>query len=138
MWFSHKFRGPGIRYEIGLCIASGRIVWTNGAVPCGAWPDLKLAKEGFTEMLLPGERAIADKGYRDANYFIYPHPDADIDVVRQKQIMARHETVNRRLKQFGVLGQRFRHTLQKHPCCFNAVVNLTELMLENGGDLYNL
>jgi hypothetical protein len=29
-WFSHKFRGSGVRYEIGLCIATGNIVWAHG------------------------------------------------------------------------------------------------------------
>jgi hypothetical protein len=29
-WYSHKFNGPGIRYEIGLCIVTGHIVWANG------------------------------------------------------------------------------------------------------------
>lgn len=25
-WFSHKFKGPGLRYEVGLCIRTGYIV----------------------------------------------------------------------------------------------------------------
>ena len=38
-WYSHKFRGPGLRYEIGVCIKTGWIVWVNGPFPAGAWPD---------------------------------------------------------------------------------------------------
>ena len=33
----------------------------------------------------------------------------------------RHETVNRRLKVFGVLDERFRHDLSLHSQCFRAV-----------------
>lgn len=34
-WHSHKFNGPGLRCEIGLCIRSGHIVCANGSYPCG-------------------------------------------------------------------------------------------------------
>jgi hypothetical protein len=83
-----------------------------------------------------GERALADKGYADPNYFIFPQ--FNVPNARHKLIMARHETVNRRLKQFGVLGQVFRHKLQLHPRCFKAVINLTELMIENGEPLFDV
>jgi hypothetical protein len=125
-----------LRYEVGICIQSGKIVWFNGGVPCGEWPDLRLARNAFTAMLDAGERALADKGYNDRNCFIIPiegeeRPD-------QKAIMARHETVNRRLKQFGILQKVYRHNLRKHPQCFRAVLNLTELMIENGEPLYDI
>ena len=32
-WFSHKFHGPGLRYEVGISISSGYIVWINGPFP---------------------------------------------------------------------------------------------------------
>ena len=28
-WFSHKFNGPGLRYEVGVSIIGGSIVWIN-------------------------------------------------------------------------------------------------------------
>ena len=74
-WFSRKFRGPGIRYEIGLCIRTGNIVWAHGGYPCGEWPDLRLARDAFINHLEIGEKAVADKGYRDNNYFVNPNGD---------------------------------------------------------------
>ena len=68
-WWSHKFNGPGLRYEIAICIRTGDIVWAHGGVPCGEWPDLRLARNAFIDRLLPGEKAIADGGYRDHHYF---------------------------------------------------------------------
>ena len=69
-WFSHKFRGPGIRYELALCIRTGDIVWAYGGFPCGEWPDLKLARDLFAVLgLREGEKAIADRGYNDRNIF---------------------------------------------------------------------
>ena len=35
MWYSHKFHGAELRYEIGMCIQTGDIVWVNGPFKCG-------------------------------------------------------------------------------------------------------
>ena len=43
--FSKKFKGPGVRGEVGVCIKTGWIVWTNGPLLCVAFPDLKTAEE---------------------------------------------------------------------------------------------
>ena len=45
-WFSHKFRGPGLKYEIAVCIQTGDIVWANGPFKCGKWPDVKILRHG--------------------------------------------------------------------------------------------
>lgn len=134
-WYSHKFKGPGVRYEIGLCIKTGKIVWVNGAYPCGEWPDLRIARDAYIYNLDPNELTLADKGYPDQQYFITPTEE---NGNRHKEIMARHETVNKRLKQFKVLRERFRHNLQKHPRCFYAVANITEILIENGYPLYSI
>ncbi|EFX70022.1 hypothetical protein DAPPUDRAFT_113096 [Daphnia pulex] len=34
-WYSHKFHGPGLRYELAICIQTGDIVWAYGGLPCG-------------------------------------------------------------------------------------------------------
>lgn len=134
-WYSHKFRGPGMRYEIGLNIRSGEIVWTNGGYPCGTYPDLKLAREAYTDSVDIGERTIADKAYRDSRYFILPNKQ---NKKLHKQIMARHETVNKRMKLFQILKQPFHHNLQKHPMVFRAVANLVQLKLKNGEPLFKV
>ncbi|KAG9404512.1 hypothetical protein AC1031_004720 [Aphanomyces cochlioides] len=136
-WFSHKFKGAGLRYEIGLCIHTGHIVWAHGGLPCGEWPDLRLARDAYIYAVNRGEKTLADRGYADPSYFVYPS-DERRDNARQKQIMARHETCNRRLKQFRILGGIFRHRLTLHPTCFHAVVNLTQIMIENGEPLYSV
>ena len=64
-WHSHKFEGPGLRYEIGVPIASGEIVWTHGPFPCGSFPDLKIFRMGMKSALTRGERVVADAGYID-------------------------------------------------------------------------
>lgn len=136
IWYSHKHNGPGLRYEIALSIPNGFIVWVHGGVPCGEYSDLKLARELFVHFLEPQEKAIADRGYRDQQYFITPATKPYYPKI--KQILARHETINKRMKQWKCLGSRFRHKLHKHPLCFHAIANITNFILKNGDHLYDL
>ena len=133
LWYSHKFKGPGLRYEIGLNMRSGFIVWAFGGYPCGEYNDLKLARELYVLSVNVGEKTVADKGYKDKKFFIMP--DQQNKKVHER-IMSRHETVNKRLRQFSVLRQVFRHDIKKHPICFHAVVNITQIILENGSPLF--
>ena len=120
-----------MRYEIGICIRTGEIVWAHGGLPAGEWPDLKLARNAILDAVGPREMIIADGGYNDHQYF-----ETLSNPQKAKAILARHETVNRRVKQFSCMSQTFRHSLYLHPRFFHAVINLTQLMIENGEPLY--
>jgi len=136
-WYSYKLRKAGLRYEIGLNIQLGDIVWTNGPFPCGDFPDLTIAREDYLEEINEGEMTVADDGYRDVNYFIHPHGFPETNL-HQKQIMSRHETINERLKEFRVLSSRFRHDISLHQMCFLAIVNITQLKIHHGEPLFEL
>lgn len=127
-WYSNKFKGSGLRYEVGLNIQTGDIVWTNGGHPCGLYTNLKLARESYVHSVGAGERTFADKGYKDKAYFIAP--DAENQTLH-KRLMSRHDVVQKRLKRFEILKRKYRHSLDKHPMVFRAVANLTQLMLQN-------
>ena len=133
-WFSHKFKGPGLRYEIGLSIKDGIIVWAHGPFPCGAWPDLRIFRADLKHRLKHGEHVLTDAGYRDERCKTTLFENHKFS----STVKARHETLNHRLKQFHVLGDRFRHDLKKHSRCFYAVANLTEIMIELGESLFEL
>ena len=66
-WYSHKFKGPGVRYEVGLCIRTGMIVWISGPYECGIWTDIKIFRDALVHDLDSDERVEADKGYRGEN-----------------------------------------------------------------------
>lgn len=134
-WYSHKFRSAGLRYEIGLNIRTAHMVWAFGGYPCGAYPDLTLAREAYIHSVRPGERTMADNGYKDKLFFILPNEE---NRTLHKLIMSRHETVNKRLRQFKILKHDFRHELEKHPLVFHAVANLTQLTLKNGQPLFSI
>lgn len=138
MWYSHKFRGPGVRYEVGVCIQTGWIVWINGPFPCGTWPDLRIARSALIDALDSGEKYLADGGYKDGGVFaVTPNGLNSTEQQMKKIVRARHETVNRRLKQFNALHRTFRHNVsRRHSSVFRAVANITQLMIENNEPLF--
>lgn len=135
MWFSHKINHAGLRYEIGICIQTGWIVWVNGPYPPGHWPDLAIARDGINEALGPGELYLADGTYRDGNGFAETPNGLNNADQRMKSIArARHERVNGMLKNFGCLSRCFRHHRTLHGRLVEAVANVVQaaLMLEGG------
>ena len=46
-WLSEKFNGPGVKYEVGICIQTGWIVHVNGPYACGQWHDLAVARDSL-------------------------------------------------------------------------------------------
>lgn len=134
IWFSFKFHGAGLRYEVGICIQTGWIVWVKGPYPCGAFPDRNIAQNGVNLELDPGEMYVADRGYRDNARGCAETPQGinDFDQYMKATARARHEVVNSRIKLFTILKQKFRHHRRKHGMCFKAAANLTQLKIENG------
>lgn len=134
-FFSHKIKSAALRYEIGISLRTGHIVWKFGGYPAGLYPDLKLARELYVHEIIQGELTFADRGYGDSRYFVSPN---HTNAVGHKFIMSRHETVNKRLRQFRVLYNTFRHDIDKHPKCFHAVVNIVALVIKNEEPLFSI
>ena len=132
-FYSHKFKGPGLRYEVGICIKTGYLVWFHGPFPCGKFADLTIYNLKLKHSLLRGERVIADQGYK-GEPTVCTKLDAKNESHRKSMALcrARHETINRRFKQFKCLQQTWRHNRTKHVHAFTAVVTLTQIELENG------
>ena len=145
-FYSHKLRRAALRYEVGVPLFGNRIVWVNGGVPAGAHPDLVLARQLVVQLLNPGEKVVADSGYRDPAVFINKILRPRTDTEKQyntwiRRVLARHETVNARLKNFNVLRSAFHHGATAvaraalHQQCFMACANLTQMMLQRGNAL---
>ena len=135
-WYSHKFHGPGLRYEVGVSVACGDIVSVNGPFPCGSFPDLRIFRSGMKKQLAKDELAIADGGYRDSGCRKSGENPAMTRLF--SVIRARHEIMNRRMKHFNVLSHRFRHHRSLHSSCFHAVANLTQVSNESGERLFTI
>jgi hypothetical protein len=107
-WFSFKFKAAGLRYEIGISILTGWIVWVNGPFLPGLYPDSKIAKLALVHALDEDELFLADRGYRNnGDHCVTPTGPDDIGEYQRTVVPARHETLNGRLKQWGALNQRY-------------------------------
>jgi hypothetical protein len=143
-WFSHKFNGPALRYEVGICIQSGDIVWLNGPYPAGEWNDIKIFRDSLKNVLagiVPREKVEADNGYRGEPQYAKTPNDLGLTArakEQKKKVRARHETVNKRFKQWSCLRERFRHDIIKHGDVFRAVAVVTQLALENSEPLFEV
>ena len=62
-WYSKKFNGPALYYEVGVSIKTGYIVWFNGSFPAGMMPDIKIFESILKWKMSSDKRVIADKGY---------------------------------------------------------------------------
>ena len=136
-WYSHKFRGPGFRYEVAISL-DGNLVWWNGPWRCGSNPDLAIFRRSLRQSLLLDERVIADKGYRGEPRVWLPSEGSAIQIEAHRLIRARHESFNKRLKQWGCLKQVWRHQLSDHHLVFNAVALLTKLSIDSGEKLFHI
>lgn len=79
-------------------------------------------------MLGPCEFLITDGNYGDSRCIRHPSPD-DLHHLILGSILERHENIEKRLNQLYVLKDRFRHNVKFHSLCFQAVLNVTVLML---------
>jgi hypothetical protein len=136
-YYSHKLHSAGLKYEIGINLRTGIMVWVFGGVPCGEYNDLGLSRLSYVEQLRPGELTVTDDGYNDGNYFMFPraYPDYAHEL---KAIAQRHETINNLFKRWNVLRTPFRHELEKHRLCFYAIAHIVQLMIMSGEPLYHI
>ena len=139
---SHKYVGKSaLRYKPGVDILAGNLVWIQGPYPAGKYTDIKIFNKVLRNFLEPGERVEADEGYRG-------HPDKikcpgnDVNPTEnqsmQGRVRAHHETLNGRLKTWGILSQVFCHHITTHGDVFRACAVVTQLNIENGEPLFEV
>lgn len=133
-WHCHKHNGPGVRYEVAVCLQTGDIVWINGPFPCGKWPDKKIFKHKLIHKLDNNEMIEADGTYSGMPYECRMPGDYlnEANRVAKADGHARQETINRRFKQFNCLGHRYWHDLKHHSMIFKACAVCVQLSIERG------
>jgi hypothetical protein len=127
---------------VAVCILSGELVWINGPYEPGIWNDIAIFRNALLTELDEGERVEADDGYRGEapRYIKCP---ASIGSVAQMEAQAafvrrRHETINKRFKQWGILKQVYRGDITRHGQVFRTVGIITPLAIENGEPLFQV
>ena len=133
-FWSYKFKKSGVRYEVGLCIRTGDICWWNGPYEPGIWNDEMIFKDALVSMLEYGERCETDGGYRGSAPEFVKCPKGvwgeSGKWVMQQRVRSRQETVNERLKNWGILLTPYRHDFKLHQTVFAAVIVLLQLSFE--------
>jgi hypothetical protein len=129
-WYSKKFNGPGLRYEIALALYSDQVVWFSGPHPCGEYSDLKTYQScGLRALLIASnERAIADGTYMDGSVSGKEKGSKQWKKAKSR-MRARQESLNKRLKVFKMMREKFVFGREKHQMVFQAALFLVQLSL---------
>ena|SRR3990167_341353 len=69
-FYSHKLSGPALRYLIGTHVETGEIVWASSAYPAGTY-EPKILEIEVADLLIPGEKALADRLFANASRLPY-------------------------------------------------------------------
>ena len=115
-----------------------------GPFPCGDWPDINCFRFVVKWLLEDGEQVEADDSYlgEDPLNANVPgsmvHSQDDAVLLNRALVRRRHESVNKRFKQFKCASTTFRHDISFHGPCFRAVVVLTQLAILRGKPLWTV
>ena len=141
-FYSHKFKKSGLRYEVCVCIKTGKIVWLNGPYPCGQWNDIKIFRDSLIHHLGQYKRVEADDGYigEAPQHVKCPKGFMNLQNMARMQsiVRRRQETVNKRFKMWGILKQVYRHDILKHGNVFRSICIITQLSILNGEPLFSV
>ncbi|KAJ3316948.1 hypothetical protein HDU76_001453 [Blyttiomyces sp. JEL0837] len=135
--YSHKFKHAASRFQVATGLGFSGIVFASGGVPAGEMTDLEMVRETLLPKLGKNEKIAADRGYRGEDRvmtYIDGRGQRDDVIARHneniKNMKARHETVNKRLKDFAILTQMFRGNMDRHHILFAAVAEITNIKLQ--------
>jgi len=122
-FYSHKFNGPGLAYELALDIWEDRLVWMRGPFKAGKG-DYDIFQEELRKKMPRGKVAVVDRGYKKKgdNKVAPPnsHDEAQLQKFKARARM-RQENFNCRIKKYDCLKYDFRHSMERHGDCFEAV-----------------
>lgn len=137
-WYDQKFNASGVKYEVGVSLYHSSICWVKGPFPSGRFPDDKIFEMFLAKKLRRGERVVADLGYRYCPQCTttdkFQNNEKMLDIM--SRVASRQESVNKRLKQFGVLRKTFKHNKKLHKPCFMAVAVITQLNIMSDEPLF--
>ncbi len=138
---SHKYAGKSaLRYELGIDILAGNLVWVSGPYPAGKWNDV-IFLNNFAHCLEPGKRVKADNSYiGHADKIKCPNNNCNLveNLAIQTCVRSQHVTFNAHLKFWGNLGQTYHHNILKHGSVFYACVILSQLAITNDKPLFDV
>lgn len=121
-----------MRYEIGVCISTGWIVWANGPFRCGAYPDELVAKKALHHILDEDEKYVADGGYKSYLAIIPADAITQHETDYMKVCRSRHETINGYFKTFASIANIFTRDVSKHGLFTHSIINIVQIGIMHG------
>lgn len=124
--------------QIGISIKTNEVYWVNGPFKAGTSDRTIAERYGLGDRIPENRFILGDKGYRGLD-FVCTRNSQDAPVVKEfkKRALARHETFNKRFKDFNCLRHRFRHGERKFKYAFEACVVLCIINMDLGSPLFN-
>ena len=99
-------------------------MWINGPFKAGK-NDIGIfrSEQGLESKIPENKYALGDSAYKSSNKATFKKK-IDSKELRdfKNRALARHETFNGRIKNFGSLANRWRHCIKKHKSVMEAVV----------------
>jgi len=140
-YYSHKFNKAGINYELGIAIASGKLIWLNGPFKAGK-NDLQIFVGGGLRDRLKqlGKKAIGDgiyRGNQDTVSYGNSHDSRQVKLFKSRALK-RHEDFNGMTKTFKILQGPFRHGTIKIARAFEAVSVICQYKIERDEPLFDV
>lgn len=154
-WYSHKFHGPGVSFEVVVDPVLGKLRWINGPEPASIhditffrggtkgnkmnWKPSSLYFHVPKNMRLVGDSAYAGQPDRVTTTIDAHKPATKALFARMKSMM---ETCFGRMKTFRILREAFRHgtstddKLRKIKNAFEAVAVIVQYDCEYGHPLF--
>ena len=121
-----------------MSILTGDICRVSDPYEAGKWPDIKEFRDSLMSHLEKVERVKTDDSYISEHPQWAKCPKGFTNLEETEFMQQRHrnrqETVNKPLKQFGVLKQRYRHDLRMYAEEFHACAVLTQLAINDGNN----
>jgi len=105
-FYSHKFNKAGINYELGICLASRKLVWMNGPFKAGKNDLTVFVGGGLRDRLRAlGKKAIGDGIYKaNQDTVSYPNSHDSRSVKKFKsRALKGHKAFNGMMKSFQIL-----------------------------------
>ena len=132
-WKSPKAKGAAVKYEVAVSIFGGDIVEIFGP-HVGSKNDVTIFREKLKTMLDKNEMAEVDAGYKGEIEYLRSRDayETEIEKKEKSEARARHETINRRIKQWGILKQMYRNSKESLQTVFYDIAVLTQLDIDNG------
>jgi hypothetical protein len=137
-WFaSHKYAGKSaLRYEIGVSIIGGNLVWIQGPYPAGRFNDIAIFNKVLRHFLEPNERVEADNGYVGTTDKI-KCPDNPCNPVEMRRCSPAHGIATRQSTDASNHGEYSgRRTTMTSDV--RAIAIMTQLAISNGSPMFEV